>query len=92
MITSWAQLSTEFQKLVLKAGGPSKSSSGILEIAYTFEGEVSISAGTYDIGWLGQHTLLGPYPNEVVAQEALAAEIKKWRELVDNDCDEDEVC
>jgi len=71
---TWAQLQQRFHDLVIKAGGPGKSSSGIITVQFDFEGRVSVSLGAYDIGSWNRHTEVGVFDTE---EDALLATSKK---------------
>ena len=71
---SWSQLQKRFHDLVLKAGGPGKSSSGIITVQFDFDGRVSVSLGAYDIGSWNRHTEVGIFDTE---EDALLATSKK---------------
>lgn len=73
---TWPGLHSKFREIVKKAGGPSKSSSGIMDITYNFEG-IRVTLGTYDIGFWDSFTWVGPFDTE---EEAMQATLNKLNE------------
>lgn len=72
---TWAQLQQRFRDLVIKAEGPGKSSSGLITVQFDFDGRISVSLGTYDIGNWSRHTEVGTFDTEEAALQATSRKL-----------------
>jgi hypothetical protein len=82
---TWTQLSARFREIVIRAGGPEKSSSGCIDIQFDFEGKISINIGAYDIGSWSRHTDVGTFDSEEEALKALSAKLDEAEKQVTQD-------
>ena len=72
----WSEEAYRLRQLVRRAGGPEKMSDGAVSIAIGYDGEWSVTAGTYSIGDWPRHTEVGRFGH---AENAL----KAFVEMVD---------
>jgi len=72
---TWSLLQQRFHDLVLQAGGPGKSSSGIITVQFDFDGRVSVSLGAYDIGSWNRHTEVGTFDTEEAGLQATSKKL-----------------
>lgn len=79
---SWTDLQKRFKNIVITAGGPSKSSSGNLEVTHHFNGDISVCIDAYDIVHWSRHTEIGTFTNETDAMQAVSNKLDEAEELV----------
>lgn len=85
---SWANLQLRFRNIVEKAGGPNKGSSGCIDIEFDFDGEVSVTLGTYDIGNWERHTEIGTFSDEESAMIAVSEKLDEAERVVQEDLEQ----